>query len=116
MKSETIPLAMPSDLLSEIRKAAKQTGLSMADVMRQSMKLGVPRLIGRLAKEQRLLNVEPLSDEVLDELYIHRDDDADLANSVAGQKEGKDKNEKLHGTTMWVRRVAMPSMLPHGWS
>ena len=39
------------------------------------------------------------------------DDDADLAKSVAGQKKGKDKSEKLHGTTMWVRRVAMPSML-----
>jgi len=27
MKSETYPLALPSDLLKEVRKAAKKTGL-----------------------------------------------------------------------------------------
>src|SRR6266699_3277342 len=44
MKSETYPLALPSDLLREIRKTAKATGLSMADTMRQSIKLGAPKL------------------------------------------------------------------------
>ena len=44
MKSETYPLALPSDLLKEIRKTAKATGLSMADTMRQSIKLGAPKL------------------------------------------------------------------------
>ena len=45
MKSETVPLAMPPELLSQVRKAAKLTGLSMADVMRHGIKLGVPKLI-----------------------------------------------------------------------
>ena len=45
MKSETYPLAVPSDLLKEVRKAVRKTGLSMADAMRQSMKLGLPKLI-----------------------------------------------------------------------
>jgi len=44
MKSETYPLALPSDLLKEIRKTAKATGLSLADTMRQSIKLGAPKL------------------------------------------------------------------------
>jgi hypothetical protein len=77
MKSETVPLAMPSELARQIRKAAKETGLSMADVMRQSMKIGVPQLIVRLSKNVPLTNVEPLPDEVLERLYQDRDDDAD---------------------------------------
>lgn len=44
MKSDTYPLAMPHDLLDEVRQTAKDTGLSMADAMRQSMKLGLPKL------------------------------------------------------------------------
>ena len=39
MKSTTYPVAMPDDLLGEIRRAAEQTKLSMADVIRQSTKL-----------------------------------------------------------------------------
>jgi hypothetical protein len=53
MKSDTYPLAVPSDLLKELRKCARETGLSVADTMRQSMKLGLPRL-----KEQ--LGANPL--------------------------------------------------------
>jgi hypothetical protein len=44
MKSETYPLAMPPALLNEVRQTAKETGLSIADAMRQSMKLGLPKL------------------------------------------------------------------------
>jgi len=49
MKSDTYPLAMPSDLLAEVRKTAKATGLSMADAMRQSMRLGLPKLREQLS-------------------------------------------------------------------
>lgn len=49
MKSETYPLAVPEDLLTEMRNAAKETGLSVADAMRQSMKLGLPKLREQLA-------------------------------------------------------------------
>jgi hypothetical protein len=44
MKSDTYPLAVPADLLAEVRQTAQATGLSMADAMRQSMKLGLPKL------------------------------------------------------------------------
>ncbi len=76
MKSETIPLAMPTELAAEMKKAAKETGLSMADVMRQSMKIGVRQLVRRLGKRAPLINVEPLPDAVLERLYKQRDDDA----------------------------------------
>ena len=49
MKTATFPLAIPADLLGEVRKTAKDTGLSMADAMRQSMKLGLPKLRDQLA-------------------------------------------------------------------
>ena len=49
MKSDTYPLAMPRDLLDEVRQTARATGLSMADAMRQSMKLGLPKLREQLS-------------------------------------------------------------------
>ena len=61
MKSETYPLALPSELLKEVRKAAKKTGLSMADTMRQSMKLGLPKLVEGLSMEQVLKDLQPMT-------------------------------------------------------
>lgn len=49
MKSETYPLAMPPELLSEVRQTAQETGLSIADAMRQSMRLGLPKLRSQLS-------------------------------------------------------------------
>ena len=63
MKSETYPLALPSGLLKELRKAAKKTGLSVADAMRQSMKLGLPKLVEELSMEQTLKNLKPMTEE-----------------------------------------------------
>ena len=82
MKSETIPLAVPKELAGEVRRAAKETGLSMADVMRQSMKIGLSQLVSRLGKKTSLINVSPLPDDVLDRLYRERDDDAGDTDGV----------------------------------
>jgi hypothetical protein len=49
MKNNTYPLAVPDELLSELRECASATGLSVADTMRQSMKLGLPKLKKQLA-------------------------------------------------------------------
>jgi hypothetical protein len=69
MKSETFPLAMPKPLLNEVRQAAKKTGLSMADTMRQSMKLGLDKLVHELGSHRRITNVDPLPDAVLKRAY-----------------------------------------------
>jgi hypothetical protein len=37
MRSETYPLAMPEDLMAEVRRTAQATGLSPADAMLQAM-------------------------------------------------------------------------------
>ncbi len=74
MKCEVYPLAMPIDLYEEVRTASKDTGLSMADVMRQGLKLGVPLLCQQLSAG-RVTNVNPLPKAVLDKLYRPREDD-----------------------------------------
>ena len=65
MKSETYPLALPSDLLKEIRKTAKATGLSLADTMRQSIKLGAPKLREQLEPSK----LKPFSREEVRRAY-----------------------------------------------
>ena len=52
MKTDTYPLAVPSDLMGELRRCARETGLSVADTMRQSMKLGLPKLKEQLSADQ----------------------------------------------------------------
>ncbi|HET7625905.1 MAG TPA: hypothetical protein VFM25_11640 [Verrucomicrobiae bacterium] len=49
--SASIPLSVPNDLLEAIRDAAEETHLSEADVMRQSMKLGLPKLREQFSME-----------------------------------------------------------------
>jgi len=43
MPSSTIPLAVPDELYEEIKTAASHSQLSAADVMCQTMKLGLPK-------------------------------------------------------------------------
>ena len=44
MKRDTYALSLTSDLLDELRRTSKETGLSIGEAMRQSMKLGLPKL------------------------------------------------------------------------
>ncbi len=50
---------MPPDLLGEVRQAAGETGLSMADAMRQSIRLGLPKLKEQLSVKQ----LKPFTEE-----------------------------------------------------
>lgn len=59
MKIETYPLALPPDLLREVQKTANQTGLSLADAMRQSLKLGLPKLREELTAQASLKPFTP---------------------------------------------------------
>jgi hypothetical protein len=54
MKSANYPLAIPEDLLTEVRRTARQTGLSLADTMRQSIRLGLPKLREQLSVQAGL--------------------------------------------------------------
>jgi hypothetical protein len=59
MQMMTVPVAMPEDLLADVRRVARNTGLSMADVIRQSAKKGLPGLERELASQ----TLKPFSSE-----------------------------------------------------
>jgi hypothetical protein len=61
MKSATYPLSLPTELLKEVRKASKKTGLSIADAMCQSMKLGLPTLVAKLTINEALKSLQPMT-------------------------------------------------------
>ena len=62
MKMGRYRLVMPSDLVKALRQAAKKTGLSVPDVMRQSMKLGLPKLVEQFSVKQALGSLKPMSE------------------------------------------------------
>jgi hypothetical protein len=69
------PLGLPRDFYKQVRKAAKETGLSMADIARQAMKRGLPLVREEFGASGRVTNVNPLPRTVLDGLYADREDD-----------------------------------------
>ena len=77
MKTAVYPLPMDDELSSLVRQAAKISGLSLAEVMRQSIKVGLPQVTEALAvKAGRLTLVEPIPDEEWERIYAKPDDDA----------------------------------------
>ena len=89
MASTPVPLAVPDDLLGELKTAEKITGLPRADVMRQAMKLGLPSLCATYQTSGRITNVEPLSSTDLDRIYSEREDDeAGIRRLIAAQPQG----------------------------
>jgi len=90
MKTLQYPLQVPEDLMAQVKKAAKSFDLSQADVMRQSMRLGLPKLREQLRqREGRVTNVDPLPDAVMTRLYREREDDASsIRRFIAGQPKG----------------------------
>lgn len=85
MKPEINPLPLPPTLAREIRRTARATGLSLAEVVRQSLRLGLRQLREQLGAD-RVTNVEPLSNQLLGTLYLARDDEGEgLAAFVNAQ-------------------------------
>jgi GrpB-like predicted nucleotidyltransferase (UPF0157 family) len=50
---KTIPLAVPEDLHASVHQAARETHLSMQDVLRQSVRLGLPQLRAKFSAVER---------------------------------------------------------------
>lgn len=79
---------MPDDLLKEIKSAARKTELSQQDVVRQSIKAGLPAILAKLnADTGRITNVDRLPDEVLERIYSNpdRDDEPSIRRFIKAQ-------------------------------
>ncbi len=90
MKTCTYPVVLKGELLEELRRTAKATGLSVADCIRQGAKLGLPRLREQLAAgNTRVTNVNPLPAKAAEKLYAQADDDTEAINVfMAAQSKG----------------------------
>ena len=85
MKNVTYPIALPVDFLREFKQAAKEAGVSTADTIRQSARLGLPKFREQTASG-RLTNVAPLPESVARKLYAEREEDMDaIRRFIAAQ-------------------------------
>ena len=85
MKSVTYPIALPVDFLKEFKQAAEEAGVSTADSIRQSAKLGLPKFREQNASG-RVTNVAPLPDNIARKLYADREEDMDsIRRFIAAQ-------------------------------
>jgi hypothetical protein len=57
MKNAIYPLNLDAGLHSEVKAAAKVTGLSQAETMRQAMRAGLDRVKSKLVRSHRRANL-----------------------------------------------------------
>ena len=76
MKTAVYPLPMDETLVGEVARAAKLTGLSRAELMRQAISFGLPAVVEALRKPSgRVTAVERLPAREARALYRMEDDD-----------------------------------------
>lgn len=59
MKLNTIPLALPTDIHRDIRRVSKITSLSQADVMRHSIRIGLPEFEAKFPQPRQTTTTSP---------------------------------------------------------
>jgi hypothetical protein len=78
-------LVMQAEFLDELRRTAKETGLSTAETIRQSVKLSLPKLLEQM-RSGRVANVAPFPNKVARALSSQPHYDADsIQVFMAGQ-------------------------------
>jgi hypothetical protein len=90
MKTTSYPLAVPEDLLVEVRETAAATGLSLAAAMRQSMRLGLPRLREQLALAP---TIRPFTKAEAERAFSPDPEGDDLAARLAGRRRPEPQEE-----------------------
>ena len=76
MPTVIYPLPLNKQLAQQVMQGAKETGLSQAELMRQSLAFGLPKVVGALRKSLgRLTSVDPLPAKKAKALYRMEDDD-----------------------------------------
>ena len=85
MATVRVPLAIPPKLLEEVRATARDTGPSQADIMRQSMRAGLPKVRERYKVP---LNLSPVPEKAVASAYRQMSeaeiaDDAEMGKASA---------------------------------
>jgi uncharacterized protein involved in type VI secretion and phage assembly len=76
MATTVYPLPLDASLAREVARAAKATGLSRAELMRQALSFGLPTVVEALRKSTgRVTAVAPLPARQARALYRLEDDD-----------------------------------------
>jgi hypothetical protein len=71
----TYPINIDAELEAELRETAQLTGLSLADIIRQSMAKGLPELRDMLVRRSgRITSVDPLPDATWKRIYGKADE------------------------------------------
>jgi len=73
MRMKTVPLPLPEPQAKAVKEASRRTGLSQADVMRQSIQIGLPQFLARLCPEPDYLHPPPLPPGAMAKLYALRE-------------------------------------------
>ena len=69
MRMKTVPLPLPEPQAKAVKDASRRTGLSQADVMRQSIQIGLPQFLARLCPEPDYLHPPPLPPGAMERIY-----------------------------------------------
>ncbi len=69
MRMKTVPLPLPERQAKAVKEASRRTGLSQADVMRQSIQIGLPQFLARLCPEPDNLHPPPLPPGTMEKIY-----------------------------------------------
>jgi hypothetical protein len=76
MPTVVYPLPLNKQLAHQVTQGARQTGLSQAELMRQALAFGLPRVIEALRKPSgRLTSIDPLPAREAKALYGLDEDD-----------------------------------------
>ncbi|HZV36882.1 MAG TPA: hypothetical protein VFB72_20060 [Verrucomicrobiae bacterium] len=87
----TIPLPMPPELIEEVRRTAQQAQVSSAEIMRKSIRAGLPKVREALIQIPRLTNVDALPRKAANKLYAEREDDlASIRQFIKAQPKDAD--------------------------
>jgi hypothetical protein len=88
MKTSVYPLPLDAVLAREVAKAAKASGLSRAELMRQAIAFGLPKVVKALRKSSpRITAVNPLPPKQARALYQQKDDDVrEIGQLMAAQR------------------------------
>ncbi|MBX3744054.1 MAG: ribbon-helix-helix protein, CopG family [Verrucomicrobiae bacterium] len=91
MGNAVYPLPLDEHLARDVAKAAEETGLSRAELMRQALAFGLPKVVEALKRSAgRLTTVDPWPARTARALYRQEDDDHEQIRRLIGAQRFKE--------------------------